>query len=195
MGSLCQLDTHLQVKSVFEATIIEPINLNLHWKHSLWGSPAQPLGHLHTGLWPVVWHKAFLPHGASIGHGSRHWLFMHALLSGHSESSWHSPCLTANRKNFEILNNNYDLTVLLLATQMLYGSPVRPGGHLQTALWLLAEHSAVELQGLSCAQGLTQALFLQAWVKGHSLSPEHPTSTGAATKWKSVSSLQTTKKV
>ena len=57
---------------------------------------------------------------------------------------------------------------------------MKPGGHLQTALWLFTVHSAVELQGLSAAQGLTQALFLQAWVKGHSSSEEQPTSRGAA---------------
>ena len=41
-------------------------------------------------------------------------------------------------------------------------------------------HSALELQGLSTAQGLTQALFLQAILNGHSSSEEQPTSIGAA---------------
>ena len=114
---------------------------------------------------------------------------MQALLSGQSLSYWHSPLWT------RIANGALQIGLCsislsnLLGTQRLYGSPVKPGGHLQTALWLLTVHSAVELQGLSTAQGLTQALFLQAWVNGHSSSDEQPTSMGAATKGKQMVNL------
>ena len=57
-----------------------------------------------------------------------------------------------------------------------------PGGHLQLALWLSTEHSAFVPQGLSTLQGLTQALFLQAWLDAHSSSLEQPTSIGATKK-------------
>ena len=69
--------------------------------------------------------------------------------------------------------------LFLLGTHRLYGSPVSPGGHLQLALWLSTVHSALIPQGLSTLQGLTQALFLQAWLDAHSLSLEQPTSIGA----------------
>lgn len=35
------------------------------------------------------------------------------------------------------------------------GSPVRPSGHLHTALWLLIVHIAVGEQGFETVQGLT----------------------------------------
>ena len=58
--------------------------------------------------------------------------------------------------------------------QVLYGSPSKPGGHLQVALWFRISHIAVELQGLSVVHGLMQFLLRQAWVAEHSMSEEQP---------------------
>ena len=52
------------------------------------------------------------------------------------------------------------------------------------ALWLSTVHSAVEAQGLSKPHGLTQALFMQAWLDAHSSSLEQPTSMGATKEFR-----------
>ena len=72
----------------------------------------------------------------------------------------------------------------LLGVHLVYGSPSVPGGHVQLGLWLETAHLAVELHGFSCLQGLMQALFLHAWLDGHSSSDEQPARTGAAKKQK-----------
>ena len=53
-----------------------------------------------------------------------------------------------------------------------------PGGQLHFALWFVTLHWAVELHGSSYEQGLTQALFLHAWLEAHSSSDEQPISIG-----------------
>ena len=153
---------------------------NLHVKHSVWGSPAHPLGQRQTGLWDVVSQTALLPHGLWIMQGSKHWFSMQALLSGQSTSCWQAPRCT--KRKYEDESKIYittNLNQFLLGIQRLYGSPVSPGGHLQFGLWLSTVHSAVEAHGLSNPHGLTQALFLQAWLDEHSSSLEQPTSMGA----------------
>lgn len=152
------------------------------------GSPAHPVGHLQTALWPVGVHWAFFPQGKPLSQGLTHWCWLHALLSGHSESLSHSPILTRGRKRLVrhlIYSNSYfvwstDLQRNLLGTHCVYGSPVVPGGQLQTALWLVTEHLADWLQGLLVVQGFTQLLETHAWNVGHSSSDEQPASMGAA---------------
>lgn len=47
-----------------------------------------PLEQLHIGLWFITWQRAFCPHVP--GHGSVHFLLIHALSCGHSELTTHS---------------------------------------------------------------------------------------------------------
>ena len=63
------------------------------------GSPAHPVGHLQTALWPNGVHWAFLPQGKPLSQGLTHWCWLQARLSGHSESLSHSPTLTRVRKS------------------------------------------------------------------------------------------------
>ena len=67
----------------------------------------------------------------------------------------------------------------LLFEHCLYGSPSNPGGQEQVALWFLAEHIAVSLQGLSAIHGLIQLLLWQAWLGEHSESDEQPIGSGS----------------
>jgi hypothetical protein len=67
---------------------------SLQVKHSVEGSPPQPLGHLQTALCPMGVHWAPLPQGIPLVHGLMHWCWTQALLSGHSASLSHSPILT-----------------------------------------------------------------------------------------------------
>lgn len=59
------------------------------------------------------------------------------------------------------------------------GSPVRPSGHLQTALWLLIVHNAVDEHGFDTVHGLTHCRFRQESVGRHSSFEEQPTDEGA----------------
>ena len=74
----------------------------------------------------------------------------------------------------------YSFSLLLLHCR--YGSPSKPGGHLQVALWLSVEQIAVWLHGLSITQGLIQLLLRQAWLEEHSESAEHPIGSGSTKK-------------
>lgn len=57
--------------------------------------------------------------------------------------------------------------------------PTNPGGHLHTALWLVASQRALEAQGLVAAQGFKQRRLTQESVIGHSSSDLHPGSSAA----------------
>jgi len=59
------------------------------------------------------------------------------------------------------------------------GSPERPSGHLQTALWLLIVHSAVDEQGLDIVHGLTHWRFKHESVGWQSSLEVQPTDDGA----------------
>jgi hypothetical protein len=155
-GSMHSLETHALVNGQSSST------WHSYWKHSSCGLPAQLGGHLHTGRWAVVLHTAPLPHGWFKSQGSRHWFSIQALLSGHSISCWHSP--------------------FLIFVHWRYGSPSKPGGQEQVALWFLVEQIAVWLHGLSVMQGLMQLLLRQAWLAEHSVSDEQPIGWGATKK-------------
>jgi hypothetical protein len=58
------------------------------------------------------------------------------------------------------------------------GSPVRPSGHLQTALWLLIVHNAVDAHGLDTVHGFTHWRFRHESVGWQSLLEEQPTEVG-----------------
>jgi hypothetical protein len=78
--------------------------------------------------------------------GLMHWCWMHALLSGHSESLSHSPTLTGRLEKLNYLGFNTKKQKKkgehleregqhnLLGVQFENGSPVVPGGHVQVAL-------------------------------------------------------------
>lgn len=62
------------------------------------------------------------------------------------------------------------------------GSPVRPSGHLQTALWLFVVHSAVSEHGLDAVQGLIHWRLMHVSDGGQSSLDIQPTDDGAP-KW------------
>lgn len=59
------------------------------------------------------------------------------------------------------------------------GSPVRPSGHLQTALWLLIVHNAVDEHGLETMHGLTHCRLRHESVGWQSSLEVQPTDDGA----------------
>lgn len=59
------------------------------------------------------------------------------------------------------------------------GSPVKPSGHLQTALWLLIVHNAVDEHGFDTVHGLTHWRLRHESVAGQSLLEVQPTDDGA----------------
>ena len=99
-GSHHSLDTHLKGRislSVGIKVVKKGHALLLHWKHSWWGFPAHPGGHLQTARCPIASQMASLPQGSPKVHGFLHWFSMQANLSlGQSGSCSHSPLGTAN---------------------------------------------------------------------------------------------------
>ena len=72
--------------------------------------------------------------------------------------------------------------VALLFVHCLYGSPSKPRGQVQVALWFSAEQIAVWLHGLSAIHGFMQLLLWQTWLEEHSESEEHPIGSGSTNK-------------
>ena len=73
--------------------------INSHWKHWTCGFPAHSGGHWHTARWYIALHWACSPQGLyGVWQGSWQKFSMQDLLSGHSESNWHSPTLTKKMK-------------------------------------------------------------------------------------------------
>ena len=86
------------------------------------------------------------------------------------------------RKSYQINHTLYRMIkqeLSLLLVHCLYGSPSKPGGHEQVALWFSVEQIAVWLHGLSAMQGLMQLLLRHAWLKEHSESEEQPIGWGS----------------
>ena len=86
----------------FENTeaIWQTFKFHLQVKHSMWGFPAHPTGHLQTGLCVMVSHSALLPHGPyGTRQGSWHWPSRQASSLGHSVSERH-PLTTTKGKLF-----------------------------------------------------------------------------------------------
>lgn len=101
--------------------------------HLMKGSPVCLGAQLQIGLWFTTWHRAFIPQVP--GHGSIHFWFTQAWLSGHSELETHSGLQVG-------------------------GLPIKPGTQEQTAWpltslhWLLGPHGD-GLQGF-CRIGSTK---------------------------------------
>jgi len=96
--------------------------------HSLDGSPTYPSRQAHLGTWLRTLHTALIPQVP--GQGSLHFWLMQALFDGHSLLRTHS------------------------GLQERYGSPWKPGRHLQAAARPSSEHSALSPHGLG-SHGLT----------------------------------------